>query len=59
MCDLYSYLSLTCNGRRHSAAESSDSCHGNFLTAVLSGAGVSSCDHVGFQQCPLQVYMVV
>lgn len=42
-------VSLTCDGRRHSAAQGGDGSHGDFLTAVLGGAGVSGCDHVGFQ----------
>lgn len=50
---------LTCDGRRHSAAQGSDGSHGDFLTAVLGGAGVSGCDHVWFQQGALQVDMVV
>lgn len=53
------HLSLTWDSRRHSATQSGDSSHGNLLAAVLGGAGVSGCDHVGFQQCPLQVHMVV
>lgn len=50
---------LTCDGRRHSSAQGSDGSHGDLLAAVLDGAGMSSCNHVGFQQSALKVHMVV
>lgn len=55
----YIHKYLAWDSRRHCAAQSSNSSHGDFFTAVLSWAGVSSCDHVGLQQCPLEVHVVV
>lgn len=52
-------LILTCNSWRYGAPQGSDSGHGNFLVGELGGTGVSRGDHVGFQQCSLQVHMVV
>lgn len=51
--------SLTCDSGRHGAAQGGHGSHGDFLAAVLGGAGVSGCDHVGFQQSPFQVHVVV
>ena len=39
--------------------QSSHRCHADLLRGELLGAGVSSGDHVGLQQCSLQVHMVV
>ncbi len=43
----------------HGASESSNCCHGNLLRGVLLGTGVSSGDHVWFEQSSLQIHMVV
>lgn len=50
---------VTCDGRRHGAAQGSDGSHGDLLAAVLDGAGMSGCNHVGFQQSAFKVYVVV
>lgn len=52
-------IQLTGDGRRHSAAQGSNSCHCNLLVAVLVRAGVSCGHHVGFEQGALQVDVVV
>lgn len=49
----------TCDGRRHGSAQGSDGSHGDLLAAVLGGAGMSGCNHVGFQQSAFKVYVVV
>lgn len=49
----------TCDSWGNGAAQGSDGGHGNLLAAELSGTRVSWCDHVGLQQCSLQVHMVV
>lgn len=48
-----------CDRGGNSAAQGGDSCHCNFLWAVLGGAAVSSSDHVGFEEGALQVDVVV
>lgn len=50
---------MTCDGRRHGSAQGSDGSHGDLLAAVLGGAGMTGCDHVGFQQSAFKVYVVV
>lgn len=55
----YLYVHLTWHSGGHGAAQGGDSCHGDLLRAVLFGAGVSSGHHVGFEQCALQIDVVV
>lgn len=50
---------ITRNSSRNGAEESSDSCYGDILRGVLLGAGMPGRHHVGFQQCPFQVYMMI
>lgn len=53
------FLTLTWHSGGDSAPQSSHCSHGDLLRGVLCGAGVSSCDHVGFQQSALQVHVVI
>lgn len=56
----YIYLCrLTWHSRGYSATQGSHSCHGDLLSSVLFGAGVSSSHHVGLEQCAFQINMVV
>lgn len=50
---------LTWYSSWHCASESSYCCHGNLLWTILFGAGVSSHNHVWFEQSALQIHMVV
>lgn len=52
-------IHLTGDCRRHSTAQGSNSGHCDLLVAVLVGAGVSGSDHVGLEQCTLQVDVMV
>lgn len=52
-------LGITGNSSRNGAEKSRDSCYGHILRGVLLGAGMPSCHHIGFQQCPFQVHMMV
>lgn len=50
---------LTCDRRGDGASQGGDSCHRDFLWAVLGGAAVSSCDHVRFEESTFQIHVVV
>lgn len=50
---------LTWHGRWHGPAQGSDGGHGDLFGAVLGGAGVARGHHVGLQQGPFQVDVVV
>lgn len=52
-------IHLTGDCRRHSTAQGSNSGHCDLLVAVFVGAGVSGSDHVGLEQCTLQVDVMV
>lgn len=52
-------LGITGNSSRNGAEKSRDSCYGHILRGVLLGAGMPSCHHIRFQQCPFQVHMMV
>lgn len=52
-------MAITRDSSRDSASQSGHCGHGDLLWGELLGAGVSSSDHVGLQQCSLQVHMVI
>lgn len=52
-------VAITRDSSGDSAPQSRHRCHGDFLRGELLGAAMSSSHHVGFQQCSLQVHMVV
>lgn len=52
-------VGLTADRRGDGASQGGDSCHRDFLWAVLGGAAVSSSDHVRFEKSTFQIHVVV
>lgn len=43
----------------HSTTQGSDSCHGDLFWAILDGTGMARGHHIGLEQSPFEVYMMV